>query len=142
MSREIRAAGKAHGNQHGLPFDLGLWSLPGRRKVGDFSLCFVSRGPRSSIAAVWVFFWFEHLPEVVLGCARWQLLNHSRNHSAEHPSALINRACSEPAFPFIVLYLELPSLSPPVTSRNESLKTHSTLLSDVNPSANENRGKG
>lgn len=68
---------EAHGNMHGLPFDSVLWSLPGRmgrRKVGAFDLWFVSRGPQSSIAAAWGFC-FEHLSEVVLGCAHRQLFN-------------------------------------------------------------------
>lgn len=37
-------------------------------------------------------FCFEHLPEVVLGCAHRQLFNHSRNYSAEHPSGVINHS--------------------------------------------------
>lgn len=60
-------------------------------------------------------FCFEHLPEVVLGCSPWQLFNLSRNHSAEHPSDLINHSLLGASIPF---YCVVPAAPKPLLSSN------------------------
>lgn len=60
-------------------------------------------------------FCFEHLPEVVLGCAHRQLFNHSRNHSAEHPSGLINHSLLRASIP---IYCIVPAAPEPFPSSN------------------------